>query len=167
MSETNKDTKETNPITVEKGEQKPGALISNPFIEMEQAFDRFFRYEWPVLWRDNKLFEFESQRMPSFDVINRDNEIFVRAEIPGIEKQDLNISITDNLLTVKGKSSSEKKEEKGDYHRREISNFSFSRSVLLPGAVDESKTTASLNNGILEITLPKMETSKRKTIAVQ
>ena len=64
-------------------------------MEMEQAFDRFFRYGWPWLWRDNKLFELESQRMPSFDVINRDNEIFVRAEIPGIEKQDLNISITD------------------------------------------------------------------------
>jgi HSP20 family protein len=106
-------------------------------------------------------------RLPSLDVVDRDNEILVRAEIPGIDKKDLDISLTDNLLTIKGQSSSEKKEEKGDYHRQEISRSSFSRSVMLPGAVDASKASSTLKDGVLELTLPKMETSKRRSIKVQ
>ncbi|MGZ8983592.1 MAG: Hsp20/alpha crystallin family protein [Methylotenera sp.] len=86
---------------------------------------------------------------------------------PGIDKKDINISLTDNLLTIKGQTSSEKKEEKGDYYRHEISKSSFARSVSMPGAVDSSKTVASLKDGILEITLPKLESSKRRTITVQ
>lgn len=149
------------------------ADIERTFTQMERAFDRLLNGGWPSLRRlggmpmlDN-LLELEAPRSPSVDVIDRDNEILVRAEIPGIEKKDLNISLTDNLLTIKGQSTGEVKEEKGDYHRREISSFSFSRSVMLPGAVDPSQTTASLKNGILEITLPKAESSKRRTITVQ
>lgn len=140
---------------------------------MERAFDRFVRHGWPSLWRWrdmpmlDKLFEMEGPRSPNLDVIDRDNEILVRAEIPGVEKEDLNISLTDNLLTIKGQSSREVKDEKGDYHKHEISSFSFSRSVMLPGAVDASNTKASLKNGILEITLPKVESSKRRNITVQ
>lgn len=152
---------------------RPTTDIERTFTEMEHAFDRLFRRGWPSLWRwgsmptlDN-LFELEAPRSPNLDVIDRDNEILVRAEIPGIEKKDLNISLTGNLLTIKGQSAKEVKEEKGDYHRHEISSFSFSRSVALPGEVDTSKTTASLKNGILEITLPKAESSKRRTISVQ
>ncbi len=113
------------------------------------------------------LFEEVDVRLPGLDVIDRDNEILVRAEVPGIEKKDLDISLTDNLLTVKGQSSSEKKEEKGDYHRHEISHSSFARSVTLPGMVDSTKAAAVMKDGILEITLPKMEPSKRRNIAVK
>jgi len=90
----------------------------------------------------------------------------VRAEVPGIDKKDLDISITDNLLTIKGEIRTEKTEEKGDFHRHEISTSSFARSVTLPGPVDASTANAALKDGILEITFPKPESSKRRNISV-
>lgn len=167
------ESKENVPVTISKEGTKTEVASVNPISEMERTFDRLFSRSWPSLWRwrdmpmlDN-LFEREGLRSPNLDVIDRDNEILVRAEIPGLEKEDLNISLTDNLLTIKGQSSREVKDEKGDYHRHEITRFTFSRSVMLPGAVDPAKTSASLRNGILEITLPKVESSKRRTITVQ
>jgi HSP20 family protein len=145
----------------------------HPIAEMERAFDYFFALSWPSLWHrhdhlmlDN-MFERQGQRLPSLDVIDRDVDILVRAEIPGIDKKDINVSMTDNQLTIKGQSSREEKDEKGDYHRHEISSCSFARSVTLPSSVDASKTAATLKDGILEITLPKVETSKRRNIAVK
>lgn len=160
------------PVTTSKSAVKT-LFPAHPIADMERAFDRFFGRNWPSLWHRNDvtlfddMFEFEGLRLPSLDVIDRDADILVRAEIPGIDKKDLNISLTDNLLSIKGQSSSEKKEEKGDYHRHEISSSSFARSVTLPSAVNSAKTVANLKDGILEITLPKVEASKRKAIPVQ
>ncbi len=145
----------------------------HPIADMERALDHFFGRSLQSLWSRNdtplmdNLFEFVGQRLPSLDLIDRGNEVLVRAEIPGIGKKDLNISLTDSLLTIKGQSSSEKEEEKGDYYRHEISCSSYARSVTVPGTVDASKTVATLKDGILEITLPKVETSKRCNIVVQ
>ncbi len=167
------DNKGNIPVTTGKGVAKTSWPAIHPIADMERAFDRFFGRSWPSLWHRNdislldNMFELEGQRLPSLDVIDRDVDILVRAEIPGIEKKDLKVSLTDNLLTIKGQSNSEKKEEKGDYHRHEISRSSFARSVTLPSAVDASKTAANLKDGILEITLPKVESSKRRNIAVK
>ncbi|HRQ04821.1 MAG TPA: Hsp20/alpha crystallin family protein [Nitrosomonas halophila] len=167
-----KESKEDVPVTTSKEPAKYAWPSIHPITEMERVFERLFHPRWPSLWRrdasvfDN-VFETEGQRLPSLDVIDRDNELLVRAELPGIEKKDLNISVTGNLLSIKAESSHEKKEEKGDYFRREISSFSFARSVMLPSTVDASRTTASLKNGVLEIMLPKMEVSKRRSIEVQ
>jgi HSP20 family protein len=168
------DTENKGNIPVTTGKSAVKTLFpAHPIADMERAFDRFFGRNWPSLWHRNdvtlfdNMFEFEGLRLPSLDVIDRDADIVVRAEIPGIDKKDLNISLTDNLLCIKGQSSSEKKEEKGDYHRHEISSSSFARSVTLPSAVNSAKTIANLKDGILEITLPKVESSKRKNIAVQ
>ena len=121
-------------------------------------------------WHDSPLlsgrFENFALRMPNVDVIDRDTEIVVRAEVPGIDKKDLDISLSDNLLTIKGQIRTEKKEEKGDYHRHEISSSSFARSVTLPAAVDTSKANAALKDGVLEINLPKLESSKRRNISI-
>jgi HSP20 family protein len=161
------------PVTENKSHVKPLWSDIHPIADMERAFDKFFGRGFSSLWhRDSapmldNFFEVGNRRLPSLDVIDRDNEVFVRAELPGIDKKDLNISLTDNLLTIKGQSSSEKKEEKGDYYRHEISSSSFARSVTIPAIVDSSKTVANLKDGILEITLPKVEASKRRNIAIQ
>lgn len=143
----------------------------HPLMSMEKAFDRFFGRTLPSLWSDtpavDTLFEFEGLRLPSLDLIDRDNEVVVRAEIPGIQKEDIEVSLADNVLTIKGHTSSERKEEKGDYYRHEISSSSFARSVSIPSDVSESKVNANLKNGILEVTLPKSDSSKRKTIKVE
>jgi HSP20 family protein len=158
--------------------QTTPSIIKHPIAEIERAFDRFFGRGFPSLWhgRDfpvmdslfgDSLLEFNGQRLPNIDVVDRDNEILVRAELPGVEKKDLTISLTDNLLTIKGESKTEKKEEKGDYHRREISSSAFARSFTLPGSVDSTKAAASLKDGVLEITLPKAESSKKRNIEVK
>jgi HSP20 family protein len=167
-------TKGNIPVTTSKKEEPYSSwpVLHHPIAEMERAFDRFFGRSWPSLGRwggspslDN-LFEIEGMRMPSLDVVDRANEVLVRAEIPGIEKKDINISLTDNLLTIKGESKKEEKEEKGDYYRREISSSSFARSVTVPASVDVSKAVANLKDGVLEIKLPKAESSKRRNIMV-
>jgi HSP20 family protein len=161
---------ESKPNVAVKSDTAPASAL-RPIADMERFFDKLFGRGWPALanWRDNlgSLLEQTEMRLPNLDVVDRETEILVRAEVPGIDKKDLDISVTDNLLTIKGKTSSEKKEEKGDYHRHEISSSSFARSVTLPGAVDESKAATTLKDGILEITLPKVEASKRRSITIR
>lgn len=160
-------------VPVSTSENKSSTSVFHPLSEMEHAFERFFNRNWPSFWNRSdfpafdSLVDFERQRMPSLDVVDQDNEIVVRAEIPGIDKKDVSVSLTDNLLTIKGETQKEKKDDKGNYHRREISRSSFARTVTLPGGVDASKSVASLKDGVLEIKLPKAENSRRRSIAVQ
>ena len=171
------ETKQNIPVTTGR-KSSESALSTLPLITdmeraFEQTFDRLFGRSWPSLsrWTDlpvmNRWFNEVDVRMPSLDVVDRDNEVMVRAEIPGIDKKDIDISLTGDVLTIKGCSSCEKKQDEGDYHRREISSSSYARAVPLPAAVDAAKTNAVLKDGILEITLPKLEPSKRRSIKVQ
>jgi HSP20 family protein len=105
--------------------------------------------------------------MPNMDVIDRDDEIVVQAELPGVNKEDLDISLSETAITVKGTTHREEKEEKGDFYRREMSRGSFTRTVSLPGKVDGTKAKASFKDGVLEVTLPKLEGAKRHTIKVE
>lgn len=166
------DNKENIPVTSHQTAGK-NLWSAHPIADMERAFERFFNRNWPSFWHRNdaslldNMFEFEGLRLPSLDVVDRETDVLVRAEMPGIDKKDLNISLTDNLLSIKGQTRRENKEEKGDYHRHEISSASFARSVTLPSSVDAAKAAANLKDGILEVTLPKLASSKRKNIAVQ
>lgn len=137
-------------------------VLQHPILEMERAFDRFIGRNWSV---DN-LFQVEGLRVPSLDIVDRDKEVLVRAEIPGIDKKDIKVSLTDNVLTIKAKTSKEETEEKGDYYRKEIFSSSFARSVTVPTNVDITRAAANLKDGILEIKLPKVESSKCCNIAV-
>lgn len=91
----------------------------------------------------------------------------MRAEVPGVKKEDLDVSTTDNTVTIKGSTRHEEKEEKGDYYRSEITRGSFSRTVALPSEVDSAKAKARYKDGILELTLPKVNKSKRRTVKVE
>ena len=158
-------------IEVKKGgEQKevvttaPSRALS-PFEEMDRMFEGFFPGGWmrPFHWERptwSKLPEPFEGRMPKVDVIDRDDEILVRAELPGVEKKDIDVSTTENTVTIKGSTRAEEKEERGDYYRCEISSGSFARTLALPGNVDASKAKATFKDGVLELTLPKIEKSK-------
>jgi HSP20 family protein len=162
------------PVTTSGKSVGPAQWASiHPISDMAKTFEEFFGKKWPSLWDwkhvpsvDN-LFEFDGQRLPSLDVINRDAEVVVKAEVPGFDKKDISISIADGVLTIKGETKAESKEEKGDYYKREISSSSLARSISLPSNVDESKVIANLKNGILEIKLPKSESSKARKIEVR
>jgi HSP20 family protein len=114
------------------------------------------------------LFQRFESRMPRVDVIDREEDVLVRTEIPGVDKKDLDISMTDNLLTIKGSIGGEPQQTKGEqFHRCEISRGAFSRSISIPANVDSAQARATMKDGVLEIVLPKTEGSRRKTIAVQ
>lgn len=148
------------------------ARVLHPHEDFERFFDRAFGRSWmePFAWGRpllGDLWETAEGRLPSVDVIDCDDHVLVRAEIPGVDRKDLDVSVTDNVLTVKGDVTHEEKEETGDYYRREISRSAFSRSVALPPGVDPEKVNATLKDGVLEITLAKVEGSKRRRIKVQ
>jgi HSP20 family protein len=145
--------------------------VLTPWEEMDRFFDRFLgrglgalRWSQPT-WSE-LMAPFQSE-LPRVDVINRESEILVRAEIPGIDKEDLDVSMTDNSVTIKGETRHEEQQEQGDYFRREISSGSFARTVTLPGDVDAGKAKASFQDGVLELTIPKAAGSKRHSIKVE
>lgn len=118
------------------------------------------RWEWPNM-------QALRIHMPKVDIVDRDNEILVRAEIPGVKKENLDVSLTDNTVTIKGVTHQEEKEERGDYFRHEISKGSFSRTLTLPGNVDIENAKTSFSDGVLEITVPKVERAKRRSIKIE
>jgi len=161
-----KKSKETAPAT-----QAPESRGVSPFREFDRFFDSVFDRGWmPMLHRDHPLWErfaaFD-KGMPKVDVIERDAEVVVRAEVPGFEREDLEVSVTDRSVTVKGEHRQEKKEEEGEYFRSEITSGSFSRTVALPGDIDADKAEASFKNGILELTLPKRNKANRRKVEVK
>lgn len=118
------------------------------------AFDRLFDDFFPDIG-------------PSVDVIDRDDEVVVRAEVPGFRKEDIEISVSGDLLTLSGATSREEKEERGTYYRAEITRGAFSRTLMLPAEVDDSKAKATMRDGLLELRLPKVERSRRRTITIE
>jgi len=168
------ETKQEVPVTT-KGKEIEKAVPTralSPFDEMDRVFNRLmgrgwmrpFGWERP-LWRD--FMEPLELNLPRMDVIDREGEILVRAEVPGVDKNDLEVSLADNMLTVKGSVSKKEKEEKGDYYRCETAQGAFVRTVAIPGKFDASKVAASLKDGVLEIMLPKVEETKRHSIKVE
>lgn len=142
-----------------------------PYEEFGRFIDDYFNRPWSPLFQPeyNRLTDlwgtFE-MHTPKIDVIDRDIEVIVRVELPGVEKNDVDVSISGDILTVKGTSGKELTEEKGDYYRSEIKKGSISRTITLPAGVDSSKADAKFRDGLLELSFPKASTSKRKTIKV-
>lgn len=143
----------------------------SPFWDDERWFENFFPRGWMrpfhVDWPSfhNLPGDIEA-RMPKVDVIDRDAEVLVRAEVPGVDKDDLEVSVTDHTVTIKGKTRHEEKEEKGDYYRCEISSGSFARTVALPSDVDTESVDASFKDGVLELKMPKVAMAKRRNIKI-
>ena len=139
--------------------------------DLDHFFDQFLRRNWLRPWRLDwgslPELALPELKAPKVDVIDRDGEVLVKAEIPGVDKKDLDISVGDDSVTIKGETRKEEKEEKGDYYRSEISRGSFSRTVTLPAAVDGAKATATFQNGILELTLPKGKAVQRHKITIE
>lgn len=150
----------------------PASRSLGPIDELERMYERMFPRGWlrPHHWDFPGFRDFAEHfetKVPKVDVIDRDEEVLVRAEIPGVEKKDLDVSLSDNTVTIKGSTSHEEKQEKGDYFRSEISTGSFSRTLTLPADVDGAKAKATFKNGVLELLLPKLADSRRRTITIE
>lgn len=162
------DESKVKPMTEPKKEStaKSSRWLS-PFEEMSHLFENFsarnwmrpLHMEWPDWHHISKPF---AGKLPHIDVIARDEEIVLRAELPGVDKKDVEVSITDHTMTIKAATNYEKKEEKGDYYRSEIAHGTFSRTVLLPASVDVDNVRSSFKNGLLEVIVPKLARQSRK-----
>ncbi len=103
---------------------------------------------------------------PSIDVIETDDSIKLKAELAGMNPKDINIEIQDNVLTVSGERRFQEEVKEDKYYRIERRYGSFSRSLALPQTVDENRIEANYENGVLEVTVPKVEIAKPKKISV-
>ena len=139
----------------------PGDVI-NMQREINKMFDNFFR---GGTLEDGSLGS--SVWTPAVDVEERDDEYQVKVELPGVNKDDVKITMQDNVLTIRGEKKQEKESKNSNYHRVERSYGSFQRSFTLPTSVKHDKIEASYKEGILTIGLPKAEDAKPKQIEVK
>jgi HSP20 family protein len=137
-----------------------------PFREFERMTRDFGRFWDSFLGRGLKG-RVEGEWLPSLDLAETDNELVVKAELPGMDPKDIDISLSDGMLTIKGEKKQEKEEKKSDYHFIERSYGSFTRSIQLPRQVEREKISASYKNGLLRITLPKSEEAKKKEVKIK
>jgi len=128
--------------------------------DMDRLWDSFFERR-PT--KDEEAGEF----LPALDLAEKDNELVVKCEVPGMDPKDIDISLSDGMLTIRGEKKQEREEKKTDYHLVERSYGTFTRSILLPKEVQGDKISASYKNGILKITLPKSEEAKKKEIKIK
>lgn len=147
---------------------------SDFFREMDRFIDDYlprrwwqqFRHGWPGRFAGHAPPPFAG-KTPSVDILNRENDFLIKAELPGVDKKDINITIANNAVTIEASTDKEEKEEKDEYYRREISRGSYQRVISLPEPVKESEAQAVFRNGVLELTIPKQEKAKRSTIKVE
>ena len=170
-------TKTENEVKVSKEKEGEKNLAEkmwsmNPFGDMEHWFQEHFpnwfstpfQAPWPTLGNLRPPF---SGRWPKVDLVERDNEVMVKAELPGVTKENLEVSMTDHSVTIHATTSHEEKEEKGQYYRREISHGEFERTVPLPDGVNVDEAKANFKNGVLELVVPKTKSTPRKTVKVE
>ena len=162
------------PVEVKSGAIKvsePRSSRLAPMWNLEREFERAFNNFFSRDWLHAPHFEFPKlettlgDKSPSINVVDRDNDLVVEAELPGVAKEDLDISMTENSLTIKGTTRREKETEEGDYQRREISTSFYSRTIPLPAVVSDN-VKSEFKDGVLKLTLPKAEQSKRINIKV-
>ena len=131
---------------------------------LEDFFGRRTRPWWPERWSRTDELEL---RAPAVDVFEEKDDIVVKAELPGIEKDNIEVNLTDHTLTIKGEKKKEEEVKEENYYRSERSYGSFVRTVELPKDVRADKVKAAFKNGILEVRMPKTEEAKAKEIKVK
>lgn len=164
MADQNKDVRTSKEGSELMPKSPLGGLMS--FDEFDNFFDNFLSRRWPRLL-DLNMPNLSEAGFPRVDVLDHDNDIEVLAALPGVKKEDVEVSVTDQAITIRTSTKEEKKEEeKGKYFRREIAQGAFQRTVSLPENVDGEKANASFKDGILKVTIPKTEKSKRRNIEI-
>jgi HSP20 family protein len=143
---------------------RPFDLFSRDRDGFHQALDRLFDEFWQGNAGQPSLLEpwMAGDLYPSVDQTEDDKTYYVKAELPGMDEADVDVSFADGLLTISGEKKQEKEEKEKDYYRSERSFGAFRRVLSFPGAVDESKIQASFKKGVLSINLPKTKEAQAK-----
>jgi HSP20 family protein len=139
-----------------------------PFSELmslRQAMDKLF--EDSFVRPSRALAAFGEVAVPALDVYQTPNEVVVKATLPGLKPEEISIDITGETLTIKGETKAEQEIKKEDYLYQERRYGSFSRSVVLPSGLKPDKAEATMEDGVLTLTIPKAEEIKPKAIKVK
>ena len=153
-------TKSTVPVSTDRAAVR---RETNPFFFLQQEIDRLF----DGFSRSFPTFATTSATLPSMDVSETDNAIEIVAELPGLEKKDIELNLVNNLLTIRGEKKNEREEKNKDYHLVERSFGSFSRSVELPQGVDPEDISAEIANGVLKVTVKKPAPKQSRQIEIK
>jgi HSP20 family protein len=137
-----------------------------PFRELTAIRDEMNRI-WNRFFREGTLELFRGEWAPALDVSETKDSIVVKAEIPGMDAKNIDISLSGDILTIKGEKKQEKEEKGENYHLVERSYGSFYRSIRLPHEVQGDKITAKCKDGILKIDMPKSEKTKAIEIKIK
>lgn len=130
--------------------------------EIDDLFSRFFRgWLWPR--GDVEALGWT----PAVDVVDHKNELVLRADLPGMSEKDIDISLEEGNLTIRGKREEEREQKEADYRCCERWSGFFSRSLMLPPGVDTEKISATFKNGVLEVHLPKAKAAVGKKIEIK
>lgn len=144
-------------------------INTNPFKDIEKLrseMDRF--WDTFLFGRPQKIESQEEEKwQPAVDVTETKSEIVVSVEIPGMDPKDMDISLSEGTLTIKGEKKQEKEEQEENYYLIERSYGSFTRSIPLSEEVESEKISASYKDGVLKITLPKSDNTKKKKIRIK
>ena len=126
--------------------------------EVDQMFDRFL---------GSPELETSLGTSPPVNIVERQNEYLVTAELPGVRMEDIKITLQNDVLTIRGEKQHEQHEDTDTYHRSEITSGSFQRSFALPSAVRSDQIEATSDNGVLTIRIPKAEEAKPREIEIK
>lgn len=142
---------------------RPERGFFSPFEEMERWFEEAFRRPFfaPSWLPKIRLPEFGAT-YPTVDIFEDGNEVVVKAELPGMKKEDIEVNISDDVITISGEKKTEEKVEKKDFYRLERSFGSFTRTLQLPAEIQTDKAKASFKDGVLEVRIPKTEAAVQK-----
>lgn len=142
---------------------KPFRELETLRREMDRLFDDFFGKDWPAL-RPVRELAWKGSFTPAVDMYDKNDEIVIKAELPGLAKDDIALDLTEDSLTLSGEVKRDAEANEADYYCSERAYGRFSRTIELPVKVKTDKAEAKLKDGILEIRLPKAEEAKPKQI---
>ncbi|WP_306537175.1 Hsp20/alpha crystallin family protein [Geobacter sp.] len=158
--------------TGEPRETSGEVSVLSPLREMERWFEEslnrpFFGMNWtPFRQMFHELGD-RGDMMPAVDMFEEGGQLVVKAELPGITKENLNLRIVDNNLILSGEKTTEEKIERSNYLRLERSHGSFSRTLSLPDGLDAEQIKATFKDGVLEVRIPRTESSTVRQITVE
>lgn len=150
---------------------EPMSSRNNPFQELEHFFERMSRQfeETSQMWEgDGPLSTWSSRRETlAVDLVDRGEEFVATVDLPGFEREDVDISVTDNTLRISADHEEHTDEQRGQVLRKERRHRSTERSIRLPEEVDMEGTTAHIKHGVLTVTLPKVDTAAPRSVDIE
>ncbi|WP_410767377.1 Hsp20/alpha crystallin family protein [Haloferax sp. DFSO60] len=143
---------------------------NNPFDELERIFERLSREfsDASRSWKWNEpSMPWMGEESMAVDLVEHDDHFIVAVDLPGFEREDVEVSVTDHMLRIDAKRERETEDKDSQYIRHERRHKTEQRSISLPDAVDPENVTARMKNGVLTVTLPKIETDEARSIDIE